>query len=141
MTAPLRFPLVLAGLAALALGACAPADRAPPATTPETVESQPATAPEPAPPPKPKITTAELLGRADTWVVAKLGEPAFRRTDRHANIWQYKNGTCVLNLFLYDDVIDGQVRDGGPAHVRHFDARDTQGQATDRDACLSALQE
>jgi hypothetical protein len=124
----------LIAAAALALSACAqPTDRLAPMTAPGTaptvVQDQPT---------KPKITTAQLLGQGDLWVVAHLGEPAFVRSERTANIWQYKNHVCVLNVFLY---ADDDTHKGGKARVLHFDARDAQGTNTDRDTCLSALQD
>ena len=110
--------------ALLSLAACAPPNGHPPAVTPDTVKSSP-----------PKITTAELLGQSDAWLLGKMGEPDFKRTDLQANLWQYKNGTCMLNVFLYSD---------GPsigARVLHFDARDIRGRDTDRDQCLSIMQD
>lgn len=116
--------------AAFALSACAqPSDKLAPETTPDTVQTQPT---------KPKITSAQLLGHEGSWMVAHLGEPAFIRTERTANIWQYKNGVCVLNVFLYAD--DDTKKEAKP-RVLHFDARTAQGANTDRDACLSALQD
>jgi hypothetical protein len=129
----MRFFFLLAA-AALALSACAqPSDQlAPmtaPGTTPIPVQNQPT---------KPKITSAQLLGQGGSWVVAHLGEPAFVRSERTANIWQYKNDVCVLNVFLY---ADDDPQKGAKARVLHFDARDTQGANTDRDTCLSTLQD
>jgi len=84
---------------------------------------------------KPRITAAQLLGKDADWVRLKLGEPSFARADLQANIWQYKNTTCILNLFLYAQ------SDQNPAlSLLHFDARDAQGRGTDRDACLSTFQ-
>jgi len=124
----IRTPLLIAS--ALTLAACAaqpPQDR--PATTPETVEA------EPAPPPKPKVTSAQLLGQDGPWVKLKLGQPAFMRNEKTANIWQYKNGACVLNVFLY---VEGDTETA--PRVLHFDARDGHGHNTDRDQCLAAIQ-
>ncbi|OEJ64381.1 hypothetical protein [Magnetovibrio blakemorei] len=122
--------LFLIAATAFALSACAqPSERLAPATTPNTVQEQPT---------KPKITTAQLLGQGGSWVMAQLGEPAFVRTERTANIWQYKNDVCVLNVFLYAD--DDTQKEVKP-RVLHFDARDAQGTNTDRDTCLSALQD
>ena len=113
--------------AAWALSACAQQpDKLAPATTPNTVQDQPS---------KPKITSAQLLGQGGSWVVAQLGAPAFIRTERTANIWQYKNGACVLNVFLYAD------DDTTKPRVLHFDARNAQGANTNREICLSALQD
>ena len=108
---------------AFAVSACT-AQQAKPVTSPVTAAVQP------------KITAVQLLGKPQDWVLDHLGEPAFLRTDMHATIWLYKNSHCVLNVFLYA----GEPTDPAPAKVLHFDARDTHGDNTDRDACLSALQ-
>lgn len=128
--------------ALLSLAACTqpggqPPGGEPPVITPDTVEIKPS---KPKVTRKPKITTAQLLGQSDAWLLAKLGDPTFKRTDMPANLWQYKNGQCVLNVFLYTDT-DAKIAPDTPAHVLHFDARDTHGLDTDRDACLSALQD
>lgn len=128
--------------AVLALAACA-APTAPhaPAVTPETVDNQPA-APIASPTvgvttvAKPKITSAQLLGQGGSWVKSKLGEPNFVRAEKTANIWQYKNHICVLNVFLY---VEGD--DLSQPHVLHFDARDAKGANTDRNRCLAVLQD
>ena len=85
---------------------------------------------------KPKITSAQLLGKGGSWVKSKLGEPTFVRAEKTANIWQYKNHVCVLNVFLY---IEGE--DLSQPHVLHFDARNAKGANTDRDRCLAMLQD
>jgi len=124
--------LITLTIASLVLGACAASSpRQAPATTPETVKAPPAV---PKPPAKPKITSTQLLGQGGSWVVAQLGDPVFVRTDQSAHLWQYKNTACVLNVFLYTD-------ESVTPRVLHFDARNTQGSNTDRDQCLSTLQD
>jgi len=86
---------------------------------------------------KAKVSARQLLGQNDTWLLEHLGEPAFKRADREANIWQYKNGACMLNVFLYAD----ETAANAPKQVLHFDARDARGDNTDREHCLEALQE
>jgi len=123
-------------MTALALAACAaPPARIAPAVTPETVNLAPTAAPTVAVErAKPKITSQQLLGQGDAWVRAQLGDPGFVRTDQSAYLWQYKNGSCVLNVFLYPD-------EGSAPRVLHFDARNSVGGNTDRDHCLAALQD
>ena len=117
---------LILGLVALSLSACGqPGKR--PATTSAAAGDAAAE--------KIKITSAQLLGQTGVWVRAKIGTPEFARSDMQANLWQYKNAQCVLNVFLYSD---GET---GPARVLHFDARDTAGKDTDRNACLSSLQD
>jgi len=119
---------LLLGLVALSLSACGQPDKRPTTTNA-------AAGGTPAAPQKVKITSAQLLGQTGSWVRAKIGTPAFARSDMQANLWQYKNAQCVLNVFLYTD------GDAGPARVLHFDARDMAGKDTDRNACLSSLQD
>lgn len=115
--------------ATLFVTACAaPPTKNKPATTPETVNAAPAK------PSKPKITSQQLLGQNGPWVKDKLGEPSFVRAERSANIWQYKHGHCVLNVFLY-------AQNEYPPKVLHFDARTASGGNTDRDTCLAVLQD
>jgi len=84
-----------------------------------------------------KVTAQHLLGQNDAWLVAHLGHPAFKRADRVANIWQYKNHHCMLNVFLYAD----ENNAAAPKRILHFDARDSNGHNTDREQCLSMLQD
>jgi hypothetical protein len=44
-----------------------------------------------------------------------LGSPDFRRRDADAEIWQYRAGACMLDLFLY--------REAGVLRVAHVEAR------------------
>lgn len=120
--------LILAAAALLAVSACAQPGARPVATPNEPTTAAPA---------KVKITAQQLLGAAQPWVLANLGAPDFKRADMHANLWQYKNAACMLNVFLY---VDDRAKTA-PAQVLHFDARDALGFDTDRDACLSSLQD
>lgn len=127
----LKLVALLATVAAT-LAACAqPGQR--PAASPDTVQGNA--------PAKPKITAAQLLGQSDAWLLDKMGEPHFKRADRVANIWQYKNGVCMINVFLYADAPDAPTTTPAPTRVLHFDARDANGEATDRDQCLNTLQD
>ena len=47
----------------------------------------------------------------------KLGEPALIRRDGDAEIWQYREDSCVLDLFLY----------GQDKTVEHVDLRNRGG--------------
>lgn len=123
---PARQTLLILSLA-LGLAACG-------GSAPKSVETQAPTDPaKPTKPAQPKITTDQLLGAKGPWLLSQMGQPDFSRQDLNAHIWQYKNATCVLNVFLYDE--------GEDFKVLHFDARDTDKKNTDRAACLSALQD
>jgi len=43
----------------------------------------------------------QLLGLDPAMLNEKLGEPALIRRDGDAEIWQYREDSCVLDLFLY----------------------------------------
>lgn len=62
------------------------------------------------------------MGLAAAAVTALLGPPDYRRRDKPAEIWQYRNDGCVLDIFLYSAA-------GAPAKVNHMDFRRT---GTDR---------
>ncbi len=50
-------------------------------------------------------------------VIGLLGPPRFKRRDNPAEIWQYRNKACALDLFLY------RVANGAAYRVRHFETR------------------
>ncbi len=58
-----------------------------------------------------------LLGREHHQVMALLGEPSFKRRDDPAQIWQYRDSICILDVFLYRP--DG----GGAYRVTHVEVR------------------
>ncbi|MCW8914235.1 MAG: hypothetical protein OQK24_00115 [Magnetovibrio sp.] len=119
--------LILAS--ALSLSACASGQAAKP--TPPKPTAAPVA---PVKPVVPKITSQQMLGQSGPWLMTQLGKPAFTRQDQSAHIWQYKNKACVLNVFLYHDEPE-------TLQVMHFDARHADGSNTNRDACLSKLQD
>jgi hypothetical protein len=78
----------------------------------------------PTPPPPAQIAhrvpTVSLAvnrfeGLVDAELVQLLGKPDFRRRDLDAEIWQYRAGICILDLFLY--------REEGIFRVLHAEAR------------------
>ena len=42
-----------------------------------------------------------LMGLAVPEIIALLGNPQFQRMDAPAELWQYRQNGCVLDLFLY----------------------------------------
>ena len=58
-----------------------------------------------------------LLGLENHQVMALLGEPSFTRRDDPAQIWQYRDSTCILDVFLYRPV------GGGAYRVTHVEVR------------------
>ena len=50
----------------------------------------------------PKLSALQnLTGKQ---VLALLGTPSFKRSDNSAEVWQYQNDNCTLDLFLYENL-------------------------------------
>ena len=45
---------------------------------------------------------AKLMGQSAAQVTGFLGKPPFKRSENGAEVWQYSEGGCVLNLFLFE---------------------------------------
>lgn len=89
--------------------------------------AEPAVAPEPEPEPLPE--PGELSGLDAEAIQKRLGEPVFARTDPPAALWQYRQGGCVLDLYLFE--IESRLS------VRHFEFRsDPRQTGADTDAPL-----
>jgi hypothetical protein len=73
----------------------------------------------------------ELIGLERTELQARLGDPALRRRDAPAEIWQYRSSLCVLDLFLY--------RDGQAERVTNAEIRPRDGRELPAATCLSSL--
>ena len=100
---------------ALAVAACAGSRQ----------ENQPTSA---AAPQEPKIALRpgpggdmqpdQLLGLSGDQLTGLLGPADFTRNDGPAEIWQFRNSGCVLDVFLYQDLRQGGYR------VEHVETRD-----------------
>jgi hypothetical protein len=77
--------------------------------------------------------SAELSGLGRTQLVGLLGPADFNRVDGPAEILQYRNGTCTLDVFLYDKGSGGETR------VTHVEARDANMDAVSEDTCLRSV--
>lgn len=129
---PARPALLRAGAVAGALAilsACAPAmDAALDAATrfPNPV----AVAVAPFAPP---ADAAALIGHSGREVEGWLGEPRLKRRDPPAEIWQYRDPSCVVDFFLYSDT---SMPDGTAISVSHVEVRPREADAR---ACFSAI--
>jgi hypothetical protein len=89
---------------------------------------------KPAEPPVPALSS--LAGVEDIRVLALLGNPHFKRTDAPAELWQYRLGGCVLDLFLYP-------KSGGGMTVDHIATRRLEDKSVstgaDGQACFAAI--
>jgi hypothetical protein len=76
--------------------------------------------------------TTDLIGLRPGELERRLGSPALLRREPPAQVWQYRPGACVLDVFLYE-------RDGGPVVV-HLEARDLSAAVVTTAPCLAAQQ-
>lgn len=132
--------------AALALGACTTSP-APEVATPTQAVAAPPSAPPPAlaavPPETPSPAHREeeplpdvnrLIGLKAEDVTALLGTPGFRRKDAPAEIWQYGDASCTLDLFLYTDKTGA-----APYTVTHIEVRRRALEVVSREECFRRL--
>jgi len=100
-----------------------------------TASLEPGTGPVPAPaaaPTRPPLKDVrELIGLERDQVQARLGDPAMRRRDAPAEIWQYRSPLCVLDVFLY--------RDGAAMRVTNAELRPRDGRELPAATCLASL--
>jgi len=78
-------------------------------------------------------SSAELSGLGRTQLMGLLGPADFNRVDGPAEIMQYRNGTCTLDVFLY------KKDAGDERRVTHVEARDANLDAVSEDACLRSV--
>lgn len=82
---------------------------------------------------QPLPTLHEMIGLDRSQITALLGKPHFRRHDKPADLWQYSNKKCALDLFLY------RIRDGIIYKVTHADVRILNGAKVTEAACFKRL--
>ncbi|MEE8332239.1 MAG: hypothetical protein V3R85_00205 [Alphaproteobacteria bacterium] len=138
---------VLALLTASCVGAeSEPASDRPPSST--TASDKPGSdrpAPDrPAPtaalppveiPAPPSLPPEKLIGLDHVAIKELLGQPRFRRADAPAELWRYRAGRCILDLFLYPP----KDTPGGALAVTHIEARLRNGTPTPTPRCLNAV--
>lgn len=61
------------------------------------------------PPADMSVPAPSLLGLSSDEVSLLLGQPRYERREAPARIWQYADGRCVLDIFLYPDKNDLRV--------------------------------
>ena len=89
------------------------------------------TSPDPANPPV--VRTDQLSGIGRGQVIALLGPADFHRKDGPAEIMQYRNSSCTLDVFLYKKAGSGE------AQVHHVEARDQRMNTISSDSCLNTV--
>lgn len=88
---------------------------------------------KPKKPERPLPTLHDMIGLDRNQITALLGKPHFRRHDKPADLWQYRNKKCALDLFLY------RIRDGVIYKVTHADVRILNSAKATKDACFKKL--
>lgn len=78
-------------------------------------------------------SSTELSGLGRTELVGLLGPADFTRVDGPAEIMQYRNGGCTLDVFLY------RVAAGRETRVTHVEARDANMETVPGDTCLKSV--
>ncbi len=137
----------MACLIGFALGACevleqiTPGSEPPPEAAPAPIAAGAAPAPQPAPavpktaalPPAPKIDDdpARLMALDRAGLAKLLGDPELTRREPPAEIWQYRGGSCVFDVFLYEEA--------GRQRVTYLEARDGAARRVGARGCLNEL--
>lgn len=81
----------------------------------------------------PVSAPTQLVGLDAEQLDDLLGPADFMRSDGPAEIRQYRDSGCVLDLFLYADAASGRYR------VSHVNARDRQAAGVAEQACIAGL--
>jgi len=76
-----------------------------------------------------------LSGLARSELTTLLGAPDFGRRDGPAEMLQYRNGICILDVFLYRESANAAF------HVAHVEARNLKMQSVPGEDCLRSLRE
>ncbi len=110
-------------------------DTAPAAGPPTAAVAPPVPPVVPPAPEKPAIDDdpERLMGLGTGELTQMLGSPRFVRRDDSAQLWRYRNESCILNLFLYRNA------DRPGFWVAHVEARRIEGGAAQKRECFGAL--
>ncbi len=113
-------------------------DTAPAVGPPTVAAAAPVPPIAPVTPPVPEKPAIDddperLMGLGAGQLTLMLGTPRFVRRDASAQLWRYRNKSCILDLFLYRDA-------GRPEYfVNHIEARRAEGGAALKRKCFGAL--
>ncbi len=108
------------------------------AEQPAPVSDEPDTGSAKPDEPPTKIVNApplELLGMSRADIIKHLGQPAFQRRDQTALLLRYREGRCILDLFLYP-----RDQSGLGKAVDYIEARADDGQRIETRPCIDAVQ-
>lgn len=127
----------------LLTASCVGAESEPASDRPAPVSDRPVSdgpAPTAALPPvaipaPPSLPPEKLIGLDHVAITDLLGQPRFRRADAPAELWRYRAGRCILDLFLYPP----KGTPDGALAVTHIEARLRDGTPTPAPRCLNAV--
>lgn len=77
--------------------------------------------------------SGRLMGLTPTDVESLLGKPSLVRVEMAAQVMQFVNGDCVLDVFMSEPQPGAQFR------TQHVEARDRDGKALPEEQCLAVL--
>ena len=107
------------------------------APAPNKAATEPAKQEEPPVAPATKtvsVPPVQLLGMSREDIIRHLGKPVFQRRDRTALLLRYREGRCILDLYLYPRH-QGEVEQA----VDYFEARADDGQLIETKPCIDAV--
>jgi hypothetical protein len=79
------------------------------------------------------VTSAAIINKSPQEIVALFGSPVLKRSDPPAELWQFQQADCVVDIFFYSRTHQQPLR------ATHVIARSRAGIAADTDLCLSHL--
>lgn len=78
------------------------------------------------------ITSTAIINKSPQEIIALFGLPALKRSDPPAELWQFQQAECVVDIFFYS-------ASHQPLRAIEVIARLRTGVAADMDFCLSRL--
>jgi len=99
-----------------------------------TASNKTAEAPAKAPAAIVSAPPVQLLSMSRADIIKHLGEPAFQRRDRPALLLRYREGRCILDLYLYPRA-QNELRKA----VDYLEARAEDGQLIETEPCIDAV--
>ncbi len=79
------------------------------------------------------VTSAAIINKSPQEIMALFGNPVLKRSDPPAELWQFHQADCVVDIFFYSRTHQQPLR------ATHVIARSRAGIAADTDLCLSRL--
>lgn len=74
-----------------------------------------------------------IINHPGATVRTLLGDPALRRREPPAEVWQYSGEGCVLDITFYPGT------NGGPARAAYLESRSLDGTVMEAAACLNGM--